>query len=240
MLGLAVAAILLLIAGAGLGFYWASRVESATVNSLRATVASLEEDRDRVGVLAERLLEVEERYARLQAAVTEGRPESGPLPPVPFAPATVAPGLDPAADEPAWPLARSGFVTRTFGSRTDTRGAGHTGVDIAVPTGSYVRAILSGVVRETGHDSVYGRFIRIAHADGLASLYGHNSWLFASPGDSVDRLQVIALSGNTGRSTAPHLHLELTEEGSLVDPLGYVSENRSRARTSGFDDGQPR
>ncbi|MDX1577855.1 MAG: hypothetical protein R3266_05195, partial [Gemmatimonadota bacterium] len=93
MLGLAVAAIVLLIAGAGLGFYWASRVESATVNSLRATVASLEEDRDRVGVLAERLLEVEERYARLQAAVTEGRPESGPLPPVPFAPATMAPGL---------------------------------------------------------------------------------------------------------------------------------------------------
>ena len=115
-------------------------------------------------------------------------------------------------------------MTRHFGSRTEASREGHTGLDVAVPTGAYVRAIQAGRVEEAGEDSVYGRYLRIAHADGLTSLYGHNSWLFAEAGDLVERLEVIALTGNTGRSSAPHLHLELARNGSLFDPLTVVTD----------------
>ena len=89
-----------------------------------------------------------------------------------------------------------------------------------------MRATRPGIVEEAGQDTAYGFFVRIAHEDGISSLYGHNSWLFVSPGDTVEKAEVIALSGNTGRSTAPHLHLEVEREGVAVDPLGVVGESR--------------
>jgi len=235
----------LLAGGVSAGWYWASRAESEVTQSLRAEVAELQHERERVGDLAARLEEVEEGYTRLQAAVTGRRPgaESGVTRPVagPPGPATgPASGVALAATSLAWPLAQRGFVTRTFGSRGDGGRAGHTGVDIAVPTGSYVRAIRDGRVEGVGQDSVYGMFVRIAHADGLTSLYGHNSWLFASPGDLVERLQVVALSGSTGRSTAPHLHLELSREGSLLDPLEHVTGAAIRSRAGNDEGSQPR
>ena len=77
---------------------------------------------------------------------------------------------------------------------------------------------------ETGDDAEYGLFVKVAHDDEISSLYAHNSWLFASVGDSVEMGEVIALSGNSGRSTAPHLHLEIEREGLQVDPLEYLTE----------------
>ncbi len=209
--------------GAAGGLYWASRAESATVARLQQEVGVLEAEGAQVAVLAGRLAHVEERYRVLQDAVTDGRPEAVPSANIPVGQSARLVAR-PEAEETtlAWPLAQRGFVTRTFGSRAETASEGHTGLDIAVPTGAYVRAIQGGRVEESGEDAVYGKFVRIAHADGLTSLYGHNSWLFANSGDVVERLQVIALSGSTGRSTAPHLHLELTRNGSLVDPLTLV------------------
>jgi len=64
----------------------------------------------------------------------------------------------------------------------------------------------------------------VSHDDEMSSLYAHNSWLFVSVGDSVEMGEVIALSGNSGRSTAPHLHVEIQIEGQAVDPLGYLTE----------------
>jgi murein DD-endopeptidase MepM/ murein hydrolase activator NlpD len=90
--------------------------------------------------------------------------------------------------------------------------------------GSYVRTTQGGVVLETGDDAAYGLYVKVMHDAGISSLYAHNSWLFVSAGDSVEIGEVIALSGNSGRSTAPHLHVEIEREGLAVDPLAYLAE----------------
>lgn len=216
----------ILAAGVVLGRAWAGRTQSAETRRLEATVADLTDRQAQVGELNARLERIESDYLRIQRALgAEARGANGgvvlPLPP---SSAQRAVTTDPAASAPAWPLAQRGFLTRTFGSHTETARSGHPGIDIAVPLGSYVRATLRGIVEESGRDSVYGSYLRIAHGDGISSLYGHNSWLFAAVGDSVERLQVIALSGNTGQSTAPHLHFEVDRDGESLDPLTYVAD----------------
>lgn len=211
----------LLMVGFVLGQVWQRRAEADRLAVLDAELQTLRRNAGDVVALGTRLEAIEDAYARLQAAVTDGAPSPGPTLTPPVEP---SPRDEPTVTAPAWPLAQRGFVTRTFGSRDEGGLLGHTGVDIAVPNGSYVRAMRTGLVEEAGADDVYGLFVRIAHGDGLSSLYGHNSWLFAQPGDSVQRLQVIALSGNTGRSTAPHLHFELMRDGELLDPLAFVNQ----------------
>lgn len=224
------AAVILMVAGFGIGRSWAAAEESATVRALRVEVRSLRGEQARLGELASRLERVETEYDRLRGVLLDGAPARG----VAIAVPPGVPGGDTAgaartSSAPAWPVVQRGFVTRSFGSLGDAGEQGHTGIDIAVPSGSYVRAIRPGVVESSGEDPVYGLYVRIAHGDGLSSLYGHNSWLFAAVGDSVERLQVIALSGSTGRSTAPHLHFEITRDGVLLDPLAFVNEGAVRA-----------
>jgi len=218
-------ALLLFIVGGGfaLGMYWSGRAESARVSQLTEEVQGLRRQTDQMEQLSGRLETMEADYARLRAAVTEGPAVSAPPVTLPTDLGS-GPRGDVSPTTPAWPLAQRGFVTRTYGSSDDGGAFGHPGVDIAVPSGSYVRAMGPGRVEEAGVDDVYGRYVRIAHGDGLSSLYGHNSWLFVQPGDSVQRLQVIALTGNTGRSTAPHLHFELSRDGQSMDPLAFVNQ----------------
>lgn len=243
--GLAAGALglLLVAAGALMGRALERRTELREVRELRQEVGRLAAREARVQELSARLEAVEGEYRRLQSALVgeqaDGR-RAVPLP-VPPTAARAAAQQELEMDLPAWPLAERGFVTRTFGSRADPGRAGHPGIDIAVPLGSYVRASRAGVVEGSGRDSVYGLYVRIAHGDGVASLYGHNSWLFVAPGDTVERLQVIALSGSTGRSTAPHLHFEIVRDGELLDPLGYVREGRTGyGRTTGRNRVEPR
>lgn len=225
----ALTAVILLVAGFGIGRSWAAAEESATVRALRAEVQTLRGEQTRLAELASRLERVESEYRRLRGMLIDGAPARDATVAVPAG----VPGGEASpvrtSSAPAWPVVQRGFVTRSFGSLGDPGEQGHTGIDIAVPSGSYVRAIRSGVVESAGEDPVYGRYVRIAHGDGLSSLYGHNSWLFAAVGDSVERLQVIALSGSTGRSTAPHLHFEITQDGVLLDPLVFVNEGAVRA-----------
>lgn len=224
------AAAVLMVAGFGIGRSWAAAQESATVRSLRAEVRTLRADQGRVTELAARLEVVEREYRRLRSVLTGGAPDPDSSVAVPAAVPGGAPDGAAVPSAPAWPVVQPGFVTRTFGSRGEAETDAHTGIDIAVPSGSYVRAIGPGVVEEAGEDEVYGRYVRIAHRDGLSSLYGHNSWLFVQPGDSVERLQVIALSGNTGRSTAPHLHFEVRRNGALIDPVVFVNQGGGAGR----------
>lgn len=126
-----------------------------------------------------------------------------------------------AGTEPAvWPLTVPGVVTRVHlgGSAAD-----HPGIDIAVPSGSYVRAAGDGVVVEAALDPVYGLFIELEHGDGIRSRYGHALYLVPPRGTRVRQGEVIALSGSTGRSTAPHLHFEILRNGNPVDPLTMVT-----------------
>jgi murein DD-endopeptidase MepM/ murein hydrolase activator NlpD len=101
-------------------------------------------------------------------------------------------------------------------------GTSHPGLDIAVPADSYVRAAGAAIVVDVGEDAVYGRFVTLDHGDGYRTLYAHASETLVEPGQRVRRNEVIALSGSTGRSTAPHLHFEILLNGEAVDPLSMV------------------
>jgi len=228
--------LLLVVVGGGLGAWWARADADEEVRRLRERVAALQSERDRLVRVSSRLETVERSYERLRRAMAPPPPEEsggeanrGVL--LPALDSAAGPGADRAGTGPPpaqrddlyhWPLAREGFVTRRH--RTGPAGEpGHPGIDIAVPTGSYVRAVRAGVVLEAQEDPVYGRYVRILHADGVRSLYGHNSWLFVSPGDSVEAREVIALTGNTGQSTAPHLHFEAERAGRPMDPAELVA-----------------
>jgi murein DD-endopeptidase MepM/ murein hydrolase activator NlpD len=124
-----------------------------------------------------------------------------------------------------WPLDVGGFVTRGQVVPGDPAES-HPGIDIAVPEGSPVRAAGGGVVSRAGTDSAYGQFVLLRHPSGYESMYGHASRLMVQQGDSVQAGQVIALSGSSGRSTAPHLHFEIRLDGKSLDPLTMVKQEK--------------
>ena len=116
-------------------------------------------------------------------------------------------------------------VTSEFGNRIDPitgQPDGHTGMDLAVPSGTPVRAALDGTVTRSQYDSSYGYFVIIDHGSGLTTLYGHNSQLLVSAGQTVQAGDVVSLSGSTGRSTGPHLHFEVRLNGERTDPRYYL------------------
>ena len=117
-------------------------------------------------------------------------------------------------------------VTSEFGNRIDPitgERRGHTGMDLAVPTGTPIRAALPGTVTvSTYNRGGYGYYIMIDHGNGLSTLYGHCSQLLASVGRTVEAGDVIALSGSTGRSTGPHLHFEVRVNGERTNPRSYL------------------
>jgi len=117
-------------------------------------------------------------------------------------------------------------VTSEFGYRRDPftgERKGHSGMDLAVPTGTSVRAALPGTVTvSTYNQGGYGYYVMIDHGNGLSTLYGHNSQLLAQVGQTVEAGDVIALSGSTGRSTGPHLHFEVRINGERTNPRSYL------------------
>lgn len=122
-----------------------------------------------------------------------------------------------------WPLDVPGFVTRGQVRPGDVAES-HPGIDIAVPAGTPVRASGGGTVKATGYNPDYGLFVLLRHPSGYETMYGHASRLIAADGDDIQAGQVIALSGNSGRSTAPHLHFEIRRDGKSLDPLTLVKE----------------
>jgi len=122
-----------------------------------------------------------------------------------------------------WPV--NGVITSPFGYRNHPifgRQILHSGIDIGVDSGTPVHAADSGVVVEAGWLGGYGYAVVIDHGNGLSTLYGHNSSLNVSAGQSVSQGQVIAYSGSTGNSTGPHVHFEVRANGDPVDPTGYL------------------
>ncbi len=113
-----------------------------------------------------------------------------------------------------------GYVTSGFGWRW---GRMHKGVDIGVPIGTPVKASDGGVVKFAGNMSGYGKVVIIDHGANFETRYAHNSKLHVHKGDRVFKGQIIANSGNTGRSTGPHLHFEIRKNGSAINPTKYVS-----------------
>lgn len=116
-----------------------------------------------------------------------------------------------------WPLSTRGVITSYWGD-----GRNHGGIDIGVPSGTSVIAVKGGTVVEEGYRSDYGYYIVIDHGNGVKTKYAHNKANSVSVGQYVSAGQVIALSGNSGRSTGPHLHFEVIINGNRVNPAAYV------------------
>ncbi len=122
-----------------------------------------------------------------------------------------------------------GRITDKYGNRLDPfigRLRHHDGIDIAAPVGTEVYASASGVVelarRRYRINEGYGRVVIINHGGGLKTLYGHLSKIFVRPGQKVSRWDVIGLTGDTGRSTGPHLHYEVWVQGRTQDPQEFI------------------
>jgi murein DD-endopeptidase MepM/ murein hydrolase activator NlpD len=213
---------------------------------LARQVARLTQENRRVAELARSLDEAEARYAQLRGmlgapmgpttADTTAAGSNAPGERLYVAPPLLArtPGqgddsIAAAGAGPSlpgvWPLMVPSYRTRGMVD-ADSPQETHPGIDLAVPVGSDVRATGGGVVREAGQDTAYGSYILIQHPQGYQSMYGHLSRLLVARNDEVRAGQVIALSGNTGRSTAPHLHFEIRRGGRSIDPLTLVREGR--------------
>jgi len=104
-----------------------------------------------------------------------------------------------------------------------------SGIDVAAPIGSEVRAVRDGEVFFVGGDPCcsYGNFIVIGHDDGWSSVYGHLSTFLVQAGDLVEQGQAIGLSGETGYVNGPHVHFELRSSGRPVNPLDHLWPARS-------------
>ena len=119
----------------------------------------------------------------------------------------------------------SGWLSSRYGTRIDPfsgKKAWHEGVDFAGKASSDIVAVASGVVSWSGERYGYGKMVEVAHGDGVITRYAHNQENLVKVGDMVRRGDVVALMGNSGRSTGPHVHFEVHKNGRPVDPASYL------------------
>ncbi len=119
-----------------------------------------------------------------------------------------------------WPV-EDVTITSPFGTRNRKP---HVGLDLSASIGTPVLAAQGGIVKFAGWNSGYGFSIIIEHIDGKETLYAHLSQIFLKEGDEVNIGQIIGLSGNTGRSTGPHLHFEVRYLGIFLNPENFLSD----------------
>lgn len=127
---------------------------------------------------------------------------------------------------PSGNAVEKGLLSSKFGKRIDPftgKMEQHKGIDVAGKEGSDVLATGDGVVTWADSRSGYGNLVEINHGNGIVTRYGHNKTLLVALGDTVRKGQPIALMGSTGRSTGPHVHIEVLRDGKQVDPSKYLS-----------------
>jgi murein DD-endopeptidase MepM/ murein hydrolase activator NlpD len=118
---------------------------------------------------------------------------------------------------PSGPAVQRGLVSSKFGQRM------HKGVDIAGKEGAEILAVADGIVTWSGERKGYGNLVEIDHGTGYVTRYGHNKQQLVKFGDTVRKGQAIALIGSTGRSTGPHVHVEVMKDGKYVNPAKYLA-----------------
>jgi murein DD-endopeptidase MepM/ murein hydrolase activator NlpD len=184
------------------------RDQYATVRDRKRTVlASVRADRqDLEGDLSD----LEAQQARITAALQRSAAGNG------YNPAVAGP-VRAGSGGLIWPV--NGPIVSPFGTRW---GRLHAGVDIAVPSGTPVRAAAAGTVAIAGWVEGYGNYVCIQHSGPLSTCYGHNTSLSVSVGQHVGQGQVISSSGCTGHCFGPHVHFETRINGAPVDPMGYL------------------
>ena len=206
---------------------------AARVPALESELARLSTENAKVGQLVAVIDSLERQYDKVRRMLGADAPPATPSGDRGLvAPPVLVTGMDTSANRagraigassPArWPLDEAGYITR--GQLESEGQETHPGLDIAVREGTVVRASGGGSVVLAGTDSVYGLTVVIGHPGGYESRYGHLSRLIARLGTEVQAGEVIGLSGNSGRSTAPHLHFEIRHEGRSIDPRTIVKE----------------
>jgi murein DD-endopeptidase MepM/ murein hydrolase activator NlpD len=206
---------------------------AARVPGLEHRVARLQSDNAKVRELSAALDSAESRYAQVRQMIG-GDILRDPLTlgsSLPVAPPLQArfgksiTSTDTALTVPRrWPLDEPGYITRGQSGRVDSTEDVHPGIDVAVSVGSVVRAAGGATVNQVGEDPEYGLFVLLDHSGEYQTMYGHLSRILVTAGASVATGQVIGLSGNTGRSTAPHLHFEIRQRGVSLDPRTMIKE----------------
>lgn len=128
---------------------------------------------------------------------------------------------------PAGRPAKGGWISSLFGYRTDPmtgKKEFHEGVDFAGKPDTPVTAVAAGIVTWSGPRYGYGNLVEISHGKGYITRYGHNRKNLVSVGEKVEKGEIIALMGNTGRSTGTHVHFEVVRYGRHLDPRKYLSQ----------------
>ena len=121
-----------------------------------------------------------------------------------------------------------GWLSSKYGYRSDPfngKRTWHDGVDLAGKEGSDIISVAGGVVTWAGDRYGYGNLVEIDHGDGLVTRYGHCKTIQVEVGDVVQKGQVVALMGSTGRSTGPHVHFEVLHNGRSKDPVKYIARS---------------
>jgi murein DD-endopeptidase MepM/ murein hydrolase activator NlpD len=198
--------------------------QAARVPFLTGRVASLTKEVKQLDTLQLRLQEMERRFLQVQHMMGATGPAETREPASAASPPPAPKRDTVTATVPSlWPLEVEGYVTRGSADSSDYSGP-HPGLDIAVPVGTPVRAAGGGKIVEVGDDAKYGKFVRMEHRDGFETLYAHASQILVKLGQRIPSGRTIALSGNSGQSTAPHLHFEVRQGGAAVDPMLLITK----------------
>lgn len=200
-----------------------------------ATADKLEKENERllryyykVQLLEENLIQTRDIVKRL----TEIAGIDIELPTIPddsilFASLDNAKAIAPRPSATDWSIPRGmplqGFISQDF-ELEDSHF--HPGIDIACAENTPVLATANGIVLTTVFDSTYGNMVVIQHSDSVQTIYGHNLEILVEQGQNVLAGSRIALSGNTGKSSAPHLHYELRVNNKPIDPLEYPYDQK--------------
>lgn len=123
---------------------------------------------------------------------------------------------------------KAGWISSYFGKRTDPftgKPANHTGIDFAGKRGAEVTAVADGVVTWSADRYGYGVMVEINHGNGYLTRYAHNLKNLVAVGDEVRKGQAVALMGESGRATGPHLHFEVVRNGQRVNPVNFIRES---------------
>lgn len=116
-------------------------------------------------------------------------------------------------------------ITSEYGVLEEVRQGAHTGIDLAMPSGTELRSLMNGTVEKVFDNSgAIGNGVMIKTDDGKELIYGHMDKVDVNAGDQVNAGELIGLSGNTGNSTGPHLHFGMKENGSFIDPSEHVDK----------------
>jgi len=127
-----------------------------------------------------------------------------------------------------WPV-RKGWISSGYGERTDPftgERARHDGLDFVAARGSDVLSVANGVVVFAGTRNGYGNTIEIDHGNGYRTRYAHNESMLVEPGTQVSAGQLIAKLGSTGRTSTPHVHFEVLQNGVALNPAKFVGQLR--------------